>query len=88
MPIDYCGKIPEGFAVIELAPCKMLVFQSETYSNDDFEQAVDICMERIRKFNPEVYGYSYAYELVPKMQLPLMCWREYIELHPIKELVK
>jgi AraC family transcriptional regulator len=80
----YDGAIPEGFDTIDLAPCKLLIFQGEPYNDEDFETAVGICMERIAKFNPEVYGYQYAPELAPRMQLSPLGWRGYIEMHPVK----
>jgi AraC family transcriptional regulator len=83
---DYKGEIPEGFDVISLAPCKLLVFQGEPYNDEDFQVAVSICMERIGKFNPEVYGYQYAPELAPKMQLAPMGWRGYIEMQPVRSM--
>lgn len=83
---DYAGDIPDGFDVIELEPCKLLVFQGEPYSDEDFMTAVGVCMERICKFNPEVYGYQYAPELAPKMQLKPWGWRGYIEMCPVKSM--
>lgn len=82
---DYNGKIPDGFDVIDLAPCKLLVFQGEPYNDDDFQAEVSVCMENIEKFNPEVYGYQYAPALAPKMQLQPLGWRGYIEMLPVKE---
>lgn len=82
---DYDGEIPVGFDVIELQACKFLVFQGEPYHDDVFQEAVGICMQRIRKFNPEVYGYQYAPALAPRMQLRPEGWRGYIELLPVKE---
>ena len=87
VPADYTGEIPEGFDVIDLEPCKLLVFQGEPYDDEAYQEAVGICMERIGKFNPEVYGYKYAEELAPKMQLAPMGWRGYIEMRPIKEML-
>jgi len=83
VPADYAGKIPDGFDVIDLAPCKLLVFQGEPYNDEDFMAAVGICMEHILKFNPEVYGYKYAPELAPRMQLEPWGWRGYIEMQPV-----
>ena len=80
---DYAGTIPEGFDVIDLKPCKLLVFQGEPYDDENFMNAVGQCMDRIKKFNPEVYGYRYAPEVAPKMQLAPMGWRGYIEMHPV-----
>lgn len=86
VPADYAGEIPEGFDVIDLEPCKLIVFQGEPYDDCDFQTAVGLCMDRIGKFNPEVYGYQYAPEAAPKMQLSPMGWRGYIELHPVKAM--
>jgi AraC-like DNA-binding protein len=85
---DYAGSVPDGFDVIELEPCKMLVFQGEPYDDSVFEQAIGALWERIEKFNPEVYGYEYADELAPRMQLAPMGWRGYIEMLPVRELRK
>jgi len=83
VPTDYSGAIPKGFDCIDLAPCRLLVFQGEPYKDEDFETAVGVCMERIKTFNPEVYGYKYAPELAPRMQLSPQGWRGYIEMMPV-----
>jgi len=83
---QYAGQIPEGFDVIDLEPCKLLVFQGEPYDDKDFRTAINLCMERINKFNPEVYGYKFAPELAPKMQLKPWGWRGYIEMQPVAEI--
>lgn len=82
---EYDGEIPEGFDVIDLEPCKYLVFQGESYDDNNFLEAVNICMDRIQKFNPEVYGYQYAPTIAPKMQLRPEGWRGYIEMIPVTE---
>lgn len=86
VPADFAGSVPEGFDVIELAPCKLIVFQGEPFNDEDFQTAVGICMERIEAFNPEVYGYEYAPELAPRMQLAPQGWRGYIEMMPVRSV--
>ena len=86
VPADYTGQVPEGFDVIDLAPCKLLVFQGEPYDDEHFGKAVGACMKQIRQYNPEVYGYKYAYDLAPRMQFAPMGWRGYIEMHPVVEI--
>jgi len=83
---DYAGEVPEGFDMIDLEPCKMYVFQGEPYNDEDFMENVGRCMGQIEKLNPEVYGYEYAPELAPRMQLAPMGWRGYIEMRPVKEV--
>ena len=87
LPDDYNGKIPEGFELIDMPPCKMLIFQGEPYDDREFEQAISALWERIEKFNPEVYGYEYADELAPRMQLAPLGWRGYIEMRPVREII-
>ncbi|OJU09449.1 MAG: hypothetical protein BGN88_09980 [Clostridiales bacterium 43-6] len=43
-------------------------------------------MAGINRFNPEVYGYEYAKEIAPKMQLAPMGWRGYIEMCPVRSI--
>lgn len=86
VPVDFNGDVPAGYDVIDLPPCKMLVFQGEPYDDAVFDQAVGECMRHIGAFNPEVYGYQYAPELAPRMQLAPLGWRGYIEMHPVKEV--
>jgi AraC-type DNA-binding domain-containing proteins len=85
VPLDYAGEIPADFDIIVLEPCKLLVFQGEPYPDENFEEAVLGCMALIEKFNPEVYGYQFAEELAPRMQLEPWGWRGYIEMRPIRE---
>ncbi|HKM42754.1 MAG TPA: AraC family transcriptional regulator [Limnochordia bacterium] len=86
VPADYTDALQEGFDIIDLAPCKFLVFQGEPYRDEDFAEAVGVCMERISSFNPEVYGYQYAFDRAPKMQLEPQSWRGYIEMLPIMSM--
>ena len=84
IPADYSGKIPDGFDVIDFAPCKMLVFQGKPYDEEQFEEAIGKLWERIENFNPKVYGYEYAQEIAPRMQLSPQGWRGYIEMRPVR----
>lgn len=85
VPADYSGKIPEGFDVIDLPPCKFIVFQGEPYNDEDYGKDEDLFkMGGMEKFNPEVYGYKYAPEIAPRMQLAPQGWRGYIEMRPVR----
>ena len=88
VPEDYSGEIPKGFDVIDLPPCKYLIFQGEPYDDETYQTAVGNCMKCIDKFNPEVYGYRYCEEAGPKFQLAPMGWRGSIEGRPVKEIEK
>ncbi len=83
---NFHGEIPEHFEVLELPACQMMVFQGEPYDDEIFEEAVGMCMEQIKHFNPEVYGYEWAPELAPRMQLAPEGWRGYIEMLPVRRI--
>ncbi len=86
VPEDFRGDVPEGFEVMELPACQMMVFQGEPYNDAVFEEAVGLCMQQIKRFNPEVYGYEWAPELAPRMQLSPEGWRGYIEMLPVRKI--
>ena len=86
VPYDYSGAVPDGFEIIDLPSCKMLIFQGEPYDDEQFGEAIAALWERIEVFNPVVYGYEYADELAPRMQLAPFGWRGYIEMRPVREI--
>jgi AraC-like DNA-binding protein len=83
VPADYSEDVPDGFELIDLAPCKLMTFQGEPYKDEDFDEAVLGCMAKIDVFNPQLYGYNWAPEKAPRMQLSPEGWRGYIELRPV-----
>ncbi|HOO73678.1 MAG TPA: AraC family transcriptional regulator [Tepiditoga sp.] len=85
VPLDYSNKIPEGYELITLKPCKMMVFQGEPYEDENFSEAVSEVMKKIDKFDPGIYGYEWNYESDPSFQLAPMGYRGYIEARPVKE---
>ncbi|NCA92519.1 AraC family transcriptional regulator [bacterium] len=85
VPADYSGKIPESFDIINLTPCKYLIFQGEPYDDENYQEAIGAFWNNIENFNPQVYGYAWDDEIAPKIQLAPMGWRGYIEGRPIKE---
>lgn len=83
VPVDFDGDIPNGFAVVDLAPCTYMQFQGPAYNDDDFATAVGACMAGIDTCNPALYGYQYVLDVAPKMQLAPAGWRGYIEMRPV-----
>lgn len=86
VPVNYSGEIPEGFEVIELAPCKYMIFQGEPYDDDRYQEAIGAFWKHISNFNPEIYGYVWDDEIAPRFQLAPMGWRGYIEGRPVKQI--
>lgn len=85
LPLDYDNIVPQGYELIELPPCKMMVFQGEPYNDEDFMEAIDEVWDTIDKYNPLTFGYEWAPEAAPRFQLAPMGYRGYIEARPVVE---
>ena len=83
--LDYSGKIPEGFDVIDLPKCKYIMFQGEPFEEEDFSEAVEQVWEAIKKYNPESIGYKWDVSN-PRIQLEPIGTRGYIELLPVTNI--
>lgn len=86
LPLDYNNVVPKGYELIELPSCNMMVFQGEPYNDDDFQEAISEVWDHIDKFNPNIYGYSFAPEAAPRFQLAPMGYRGYIEARPVAKI--
>lgn len=86
LPLDYAKPVPDGFELLELPPCKMMIFQGEPYDDEAFQDAIGEVWEHIGRFRPEVYGYRWAPEEAPRFQLAPMGYRGYIEARPVKDI--
>jgi AraC-like DNA-binding protein len=86
LPLDYNNEIPEGFDLIELPPCKMMVFQGEPYDDENFESEISNVWKSIENYNPQIYGFQWAEQEAPRFQLAPMGYRGYIEARPVKEI--
>jgi AraC-like DNA-binding protein len=86
MPADYKGKTPEGYEIIDLPPCQMMVFQGQPYDDEKFEEAIGDLWEVMKTYNPELYGFTWADEDGPRFQLEPQGYRGYIEARPVRQL--
>lgn len=86
VPLDYANLIPEGYELIELPPCTMMVFQGEPYDDSDFMAEIGAIWEHVKRFDPTVYGYQWAPEAAPRFQLVPMGYRGYIEAYPVNTI--
>lgn len=86
VPVNYAGEVPEGFELIDLAPCKMMVFQGQPYDDDKFEEAIGQLWEVMKTYKPEIYGFRWADEDGPRFQLAPMGYRGYIEARPVRQV--
>ena len=83
---DYQGVIPDGFELIDLEPCEMMVFQGEPYDDEAFQENIGLVEDMIEKFNPAIYGYEWADDDAPSYQLEPQGYRGYIEAKPVRKL--
>lgn len=87
MPAGYKGPVPEGYEIINLKPCKMMVFQGQPYDDARFEQAIGDLWTVMKTYNPELYGFMWADEDGPRFQLEPQGYRGYIEARPVRQAV-
>lgn len=81
--VDFNGKIPEGFEIIELPSAKYLMFQGEPFEEEDFGIAIESVQTSMNNYSPSVIGYSWD-NSNPRIQLEPIGTRGYIELRAIK----
>jgi AraC-like DNA-binding protein len=86
MPADYNGPVPAGYEMIDLIPCKMMVFQGQPYDDADFEKAIGNLWAVMKTYKPEIYGFKWADEDGPRFQLAPMGYRGYIEARPVRQV--
>jgi AraC family transcriptional regulator len=88
MPFNYAGEIPAGMEIIDLPPCKMLVFQGPPYpeTGNEMGRAINAIWKVMERYNPEPYGYKWADEDGPRFQLAPIGERGYIEARPVRAI--
>jgi AraC-like DNA-binding protein len=84
VPNDFVGAVPSGYEVIELGPCKMMVFQGPPFDDKDFSQAIASLWDCINAYKPELYGFAWADDDAPRFQLAPLGYRGYIEGRPVR----
>lgn len=86
MPADYSGPVPPDCELIDLPSCKMMIFQSQPYDDENFEEAIGDVWEAIKDYNPETYGFRWADDDGPRFQMEPLGYRGYIEGRPVIEV--
>ncbi len=86
VPADYAGIVPDGFEVIALPPCQLMVFQGQPFEDSRFDEAITELWEMMKTYTPELYGFEWADEDAPRFQLEPRGYRGYIEARPVRQL--
>lgn len=84
VPADHAGPVPEGYEVLSLPACKMMVFQGQPFEDKDFEHAISSLWDVMSSYEPETYGFAWADEDGPRFQLKPEGYRGYIEGRPVR----
>ncbi len=67
VPQGYDKKLPKGYELIGLPACTLLFFQGMPFEDEgSFCEAIDIVMEAVASYRPEIYGYSFADDIAPR----------------------
>jgi len=82
---DYKGSVPDGFELIDLPPCQMMVFQGPPFKDEDFEEAIGSLWEIMDRYDPKPYGFVWADDDGPRFQLEPQGYRGYIEGRPVRK---
>jgi len=83
---DYVGPVPEGFEIVDMPPCKMMVFQGPPFEDRAFEQAISSLWDAMRTYRPEQYGFAWADDDAPRFQFIPEGYRGYIEGRPVRRV--
>jgi AraC-like DNA-binding protein len=83
---DYNGIVPDGFELITLPACKMMVFQGQPFEDEYFDEAITSLWEVMNRYNPELYGFEWADEDAPRFQMEPQGYRGYIEARPVRQI--
>lgn len=86
MAADYAGPVPQGYEIIDLPACKMMVFQGPLFDDEKFESAIGELWEVMKGYDPKLYGFEWADDDAPRFQLAPMGYRGYIEARPVRAL--
>lgn len=88
VPADYSGVVPDGFELMPLPPCKMMVFQGQPFEDEHFDEAIADLWEVMKTYSPELYGFEWANEDAPRFQMEPQGYRGYIEARPVRQINK
>lgn len=81
---DWAGTPPDGYEVMDLPPCKMMVFQGPPFEDKDFEEAISDLWDVMQSYKPETFGFTWADGDGPRFQLAPLGYRGYIEGRPVR----
>lgn len=85
LPLDWEGKVIDGFDIINMDECEYLMFQGEAFEEEHYEEAIEEVQKAMDKYDPAVIGCKWS-ETEPRIQLEPRGERGYIELRAIEKV--
>ena len=86
VPRDFAGEVPTGYSVIDLPPCKMMMFQGPPFKDEEYEEAITDMWNIMKEYDPTFYGFAWADSDGPRIQMEPLGYRGYIEGRPCRLL--
>lgn len=86
-PAEYMGAVPEGFDTIMLPETEYLVFQGQTFNEEDYCEAIHAVQHAMDGYDPTAIGYEWD-DGNPRIQLEPRGERGYIEMRAVKRASK
>lgn len=83
VPADYTGPIPEGFDMIQLPEADYLMFQGQSFREEDYCEAIAAVQQAMNQYDPATIGFQWD-DTSPRIQLEPRGTRGYVELRAIK----
>ena len=83
VPADYTGPIPEGFDMIQLPEADYLMFQGQSFREEDYCEAIAAVQQAMNQYDPATIGFQWD-DTNPRIQLEPRGTRGYVELRAIK----
>lgn len=86
VPIDADINVPDGFSVMTMPACEVMIFQGPPYPDSDFSEAIGQLWQVMNHYDPSRVGYQWADELGGSFQLEPRGERGYIEGRTVKRV--
>ncbi len=86
VPRDFDGALPDGFEVMDLPACMLMVFQGQPFADEEYATAIRSLWKEMEAYDPEIYGFAWDDEAGPRFQLEPRGYRGYIEGRPVRQL--
>jgi AraC-like DNA-binding protein len=86
VPIDYDKEILDGFSMMTMPACEVMIFQGPPYPDSDFSEAISKLWQVMEHYDPHRVGFQWADELGGSFQLQPIGERGYIEGRTVKRV--